>query len=184
VIVGATAGILASGLTTISGGIHNEGTIEATGGGSNDFGIGIVNSSSVSDGITNSGLISGYDGIHVAGASTVSGGILNSGNISFTGNGGFVVTGQSVIENGINNAGGTISGGNYGIVLDSSSVTGGITNSGKINGLLNGLYLSNGYISGGVLNAVGGTISGEAGMLVSGSRIDGIINDGTISGSA
>ena len=165
--------------------ITNSGAISGTG-----KGIEIVSTGNISGGITNSGTIHGSSnaGIFVRSHSNISGGITNSGTIS--GGSGILVTSNSDISGGIvNQAGGVISGANSaGIEVFHSDVSGGVTNSGTIQGKTVGvLVVVSSNISGGVLNR--GTISGGAsgmGIFV-GTHSDisgGITNSGTISGGS
>ena len=219
-ITGNTRGLTLSFSPSFSGGIINSGTIQATGAGGGGLvllqgstlsgglqnnsggliyggsaGIGIK-SSVITGGINNSGSIGGggFDGIYLKTSSTLTGGITNSGSI--TGGVIGVAIRSGSLQNGINNSR-MITGGNTGIGLLNGSLSGGITNSGKINGGTYGFYVGAGStISGGIQN-VGGTVSGNigiinAGMISGGIAIaiktnailsGGISNSGTILGT-
>ena len=151
----------------VSGGITNSGTITAVAP-SNSEAYGLsVNHSSVTGGITNSGIISGGDnstddgwGIQLYAAQVDS--IVNSGQISGVGN-----------YNG------------YGMELNSSTITGGITNSGTIIGSSFGILLTYSTIDGSIVNQSGGLISGNgAGIVVNDDAVvGGIQNAGVIHGN-
>jgi outer membrane autotransporter protein len=147
----------------------------------------------VTAGISNSGTITGpiWAGILIASLAQVTGGITN--------NRAGVISGASGIslEHGnvdfINNAG-TISGlgggccaGTAGIGLHAATLTGGIVNSGLIQGTGAGISVQSGSsIARGITNSAGGTISGGVSgiSVVAASTISGgITNSGKISGT-
>ena len=149
-ISGGAVGIIIHSGGSVSGGINNSGLISGT-----NTGIAIKSHSTVSGGITSSGLISGAVGILVDATSTisgatgirintggsVSGGINNSGTISGTSSIGIAAF-HGTLDSITNSSTGTIFGLNTGISLNSSStVTGGITNSGTISGSAYAIYV-------------------------------------------
>lgn len=121
--------------------------------------------------------------------------VLTPGESLFVFGGGDVTSATSaVLDNGGNIAtlvqnSATISGVDTGILVTSAGadITQGVTNSGTIFGGTAGIELSNhGIISGGIDNALGGHISGAAGIFVTGtgSNISGLVsNAGDITGS-
>jgi len=90
----------------------------------------------------------------------------------------------------VNNSSGVISGGNAGIYLDySSTVTGGITNSGLIQGDVNGIYSNDSTINGDIVNTPTGVIRGGTDIFQGGIYLDRtsvlsgrILNQGLIEG--
>lgn len=179
--------------TSQLGGFTNSGGIY---GGS----IGVaVNSANLNAGINNAlgGTISGgVSGLQLFARSTVTGGLTNSGSI-YGGNSAIAITGSSVSGGVKNTADGVINGGTFGLqvaslidelnnVVINSTVSGGITNSGSIYGGNVGLGINSSYLSGGINNIAGGSISGGGsnGLQVVGqaSVVDGITNSGYISG--
>lgn len=137
-----THGLVVGGITNNAGG-----TIMGLKG--SGAGIGLWNST-LSGGITNSGVISGASGIHLFIGAKIVGSIAN--------NAGGVITG---LTNGIHVASGT-------------TITGGITNSGTISGGFSSIYLSNSAVVGGVTNS--GLLSG--GLYLGGST--NLTNTGTV----
>ena len=153
------------------------------------IGISITSSSSLSNGISNSGTISTASiGIQIDKSSTINGGISNSGTMRST-NGTGIVVHSSSVTGGISNSG-TIEADNdfVGITIDNNStITGDITNSNLIAATGNGdgiLLRSNSTITGGISNS--GTISSVSGTgiaVINSSNIQGnISNNGVISG--
>lgn len=97
----AIGAILNLGSATISGGIHNNGTIS-------DGSGGITNavSSTIEDGIYNNGLISAAArGINNDAGSTVNGGITNDVDGTITAHVGIYISANSIVDGGITNAG-------------------------------------------------------------------------------
>ena len=166
-IIGDDYGVYVSDGGEITGGISNAVSAVIYGG---DTGIAIVSGGSVSEGISNSGTIEGGSeyGILVSGSSSVvSGGISNTGSsavISGSDTGIAIVSGGSV-TGGISNSGRIEGTEGHGIMVSgsSSSVTGGISNSGS-----NAIIL--GYSDNGISILSGGSVAG------------GISNSGTIEG--
>lgn len=164
--------------------------INAGGSVSNNAGNGIsINNSSLSNGISNSGVIdSSNSGMLISGSSTISGGISNSGIMSSTSGTGILIDNASTISGGISNSGTIDAGGNFvGIaILNNSMIEGGITNSGLIevdNG--SGIIMrSNSTINGGISNS--GTIKSADNngiTVLNTSNIQGdISNNGVING--
>jgi uncharacterized protein with beta-barrel porin domain len=158
--------------STLSGGITNSGLISGSGSGI------YLTASTLSGGINNSGTISAasYSGIYLA-SSTLSGGITNSGLIS--GTVGINLDSASTLSGGINNSG--LISGTVGINLDSAStLSGGINNSGTISGAAKGIAIYRSALSGGITNS--GLISGDAAgiSLFRSTLSNGINNSGTI----
>lgn len=190
------------GSSTLTGGVVNSGLITSTGYGLYMGGeIGqIVNSAtgrivalntairlfsaSVSGGISNSGTISGSNGIVVASGSTVSGGISNSGTIS--GGTAAIYVDQSTVSGGITNSG-TLTAGRWGIELQGAAVVSGgdVVNSGLIqadtNAAINIVQTST--IAGSITNT--GTLHGATGIWMGPSSVvtGRIQNTGTIVGT-
>jgi uncharacterized protein with beta-barrel porin domain len=189
-ILGYYYGIYAGNNSTIASITNNAGATIQAGTSSASAGI-YLTESTVSGNITNSGTISGPTGIYVAsstiggdiinnaggqitGASTAGlsfsqsslvGGISNSGTISGA-QAGIKVENTSTISGSIvNNAGGTIQGSTTaGIhVLQHSDISGGISNSGTIEGASGILVANSSNISGGITNLAGGIIRGTGG---------------------
>ncbi len=180
--------------STINGGITNVGTIDLVG--TSEYAHGIrVDGSTVNGGITNTGYIrayapsSGY-GLNFS-SSAVDGGITNSGTIiggdSSTDEGfGIALSSTSIdfIANSgtIDGIGGSYG---YGVKVDSSTINGGITNSGTIRGSSTGILLSGTTVGGSLINQAGGVISGNgSGLAVSSDSVimEGIQNGGIIEG--
>jgi outer membrane autotransporter protein len=138
---------------------------------SNGSGISLV-SSWITNGITNSGTISG--GAH---------GISVDVNSTILGATGILIRSLGSVSGGINNDG-RIEGAATGINLTTNStITGGITNGGKISGGLKGVNILSSVLSGGINNI--GTISGQNyGIKVdlTSEIIGGINNSGIIFG--
>jgi outer membrane autotransporter protein len=151
-IEGATDGIFIDDNSTIGGGINNSGTI--TGGSTAIF---LGDDSEILGGITNSGLIEGAVGINVADAEAeLHGGISNSA----TG----IIRGTTTAA----------------IQFNGAVLTGGITNSGLIDGtgIANGINILGGTITGGITNNASGVIQ------VAGSSVTAIIvRDTTFNGN-
>ncbi len=188
-LVGGSEGIYAF-QSTISGGISNSGAIQGgprgiytyesalSGGLTNSgsisgsaYGI-LAIFTSLSGGISNlvGGSISGAVGVGIGTGSTLSGGLLNRGYISSINNQGLITATGSAI------------------VVEGGVVANGLTNSGLIQGFLNGAALSGqGQLTGGIRNTstiVGG--GGRAGINLDGtSRLTGgVFNSGLIQGGS
>jgi len=163
---------------TITAGITNSGSI--VGSGMYGFGVSLTQSS-LAGGLNNinGGVIAGpFIGINVAN-STVSDGITNSGSISGGIHG--IVFGRSNLNGGIDNADGAViyssNSGNAIRIASGSTITGGITNSGSIGGGYTGIVISQSSLSGGIANT--GTITGAVGIAINqGATIDSISNAG------
>ena len=89
------------------------------------------------------GISGGYHGIYVYSSSTLTGGITNSGLISGTSVAGIFLNRSSTLTGGINNSG-TISGGRYAVFVDSTStLTGGILVTGTSAQFIGDIYAPN-----------------------------------------
>jgi len=159
---GELGGIHMDLYSPVSSFIANGGTITDTGGAEGIF----INSSSLTNGISNTGTISSAGRAIQIGGSTIHGGITNglTGNITSTGNDTFVITSASQISGGITNDG-TISSSDVFatvVILNYSTVTDGLHNTGTIEATGDGsaiLLRSSATISGGITNS--GTISSD-----------------------
>jgi len=194
--------------STMTGAItNNSGGIIRGSNTSSSSGIGIrLDNSDIAGGIDNSGTIIGINtsistgyGIYLSN-SDISGGITNNTGGIIQGSAptsgyGIYLTNNSDISGGItNNNGGLIQGSGtigIGIFATSSTITGGIVNSGTIRGTGAsfgiGIGLAN-SIAGGITNNNGGLIQGSgttgAGIFANSSTITGsIVNSGTIRGT-
>lgn len=183
------SGILAGGITNQAGGL-----IEGT----DSYGI-LLSSGSLSGGIRNAGKITGgYDAIYLDTVAngedqTNIGNIVNEKGGEIIGVSGAGLYASSTAIGKIDNAG-TMQGEFNGIYLSSSSVSGGILNSGTIKGTGqptsypydgNGLTLTNAAIDGDIVNEASGTISGGKNgiFIVDSSTVSGaLINKGIIAG--
>jgi Extended Signal Peptide of Type V secretion system len=153
---------------SINGRILNEGYI-----GGNLTGVQFLAGSSLSGGITNSGSIVGTNaGISVAGGAWVAGGITNN-------SGGYISS--------INNAG-QIGGTdlNIGVHIISSTISGGISNTGVILGNVSAVVLSASFLAGGVSNQgrmanLGDSDDAEVFLIKNSTIIGDIVNTGTVS---
>ena len=138
----------------------------------------ILNNGTISD-------ASGSDGLLIN-SSTLSNGITNAGQITMINGNGISIRNSSTISGGLTNSG-TIESGNESILIDNSTINGDITNSGSISssGVFVGLaLLNNSTVSGGLHNT--GTIQATgngAGIIIrsNSSIASGITNSGTIS---
>ncbi len=198
-ISGSTTGIRVTATGSLSGGISNGGTIEGS------IGILVSNKSSLAGaGVTNStlgGVVHGTGiGISVVSSGTISGGVHNLGLIDGgTGGQGINLFNKSDISGGVTNAGtirgGTVAGGSETAIrlFNTSDISGGVHNTGTIQGGPSGFGIrvnTGSDISGGIVNAVGGTIAGgtagtrgSAILVDFGSNISGgIVNNGSIHG--
>lgn len=140
--------------THLNGSIENSGTIDGS-----NWGLGVLNVSTVGRDILNSGSILGtLDGLHIGQGSEVNGEISNT-NLIQGGNYGLAVS-ASYVDNGIINSG-SLRGGSAGLQIDDASVvTGDVSNSGTIQGDTNGLEITLGStINGSISNS--GTIQGS-----------------------
>lgn len=157
---GSATTTISTGLTTDNCVLDSGGSLVVTSGGSIDYAGRAVSVSSAAGSISNSGTISGSSAIYLSG---------------------------DTITQIINNAGGTISGSTQtGIVaFNSSTITGGITNSGMISGGRKGIYAeTSSVLAGGIHNLAGGTITGSTGILLSvGVQSGGVTNSGLIEGT-
>jgi len=181
--------LLSSGNTTLVGGLTNNGLLMG-----GNAGVLVRSGASLAGGLTNSGTIAGAafavnpSGIKLDSA-RFAGGLTNSGTISGFRNGIGLFNG-SVIDTIINQASGLISSSAstsaYGIGLSASTITGGITNSGTIDGSSHGISFSNSStLAGGLINS--GTIEGNNyGIILNNntSLSNGLTNSGTIDGSS
>jgi hypothetical protein len=171
--------------TTLTGNIVNNGVIETSPTVSGTA-ISLINST-LNGSITNNAgktLSVFADGGIVISTSTVTGGITNSGLITDSSWAGVAISSGSLVASGIRNlAGGTISGDSYGITIgDTSNVTGGLVNNGVISGrgTAGVAVWARNSVTGGLTNS--GMISSNAdGIYVSGAITGGLTNSGTIS---
>lgn len=169
------------------GALINSGTIAGHNLNTNDNNNGVdIDGSTVALGITNSGSISGGQGIVLQnGAVIAAGGINNSGHI--IGDGVGVTAYQATITGGITNAANaSIVGDSIGVSVDTTTLTGNIDNSGLIDGHV-GMWVQSSTIAGDIVNRSGASItdsiSGYA-LLVSGNSIvNNIASAGTIRGT-
>lgn len=156
----------------------------------NTTGVGInISSSSLSNGISNSGTISTQsNAINISQASTISGSISNSGTINSTNGTGIILNNASTVSGNILNSG-TIQASNdfVGILINNQSVINGdITNTGLIevdNG--NGIVIrSSGVINGGISNSGNINSARQSGIdILNVSTIhSNITNNGAING--
>lgn len=157
-IQGGSSGIWLEGAnTTVTGGIINRATGTISAGA--DYGIHLVNGASVTGGLTNLGLIDSPNGIGIR---------LDHSQVDFITNG----------------ATGTISGSN-GLQFYTATVTGNVTNEGKITSTSSeAVTLGDVTIGGAFINSQGGTIHGaDSGLDISDAVIAGhLTNAGTIIG--
>jgi uncharacterized protein with beta-barrel porin domain len=196
VIEGSHAGIDISDIDAdLRGGINNSGTILSHNGGVSGAAI-FFTGDVFTGGITNSASIvglSGADGFHMAiGAGTFSEGIVNSG--LFAGKNGIRITGGTFTGGILNNTGGTIQGnGGVGAIWfegkGGATFSGGITNKALIQGIgTDGIHMDSGTLNGLILNDTAGTITvtgGDGIDIAGGSLVNGIENRGKIlAGSA
>ncbi|MFZ4478583.1 MAG: ESPR-type extended signal peptide-containing protein, partial [Rhodoferax sp.] len=188
-LIQGTRGVNIGGATTTIASITNDGTINASSG----FGLALVSGASVAHGLSNSGTIEGKSFGAQVDRSTVSGGITNSGliqsvaNVSayalamFTStiNGGITNTGTIVAQAGSSHTG-------YAIRINNSTINGGIVNTGKIQSTT-GTTAFGININGSVLASItnSGVIEGNTnGIRISStSTLGSLTNSGTISGS-
>jgi hypothetical protein len=177
-ILGGVTGINVFKTADISGGVDNSGTVFGGTIGINVNAPGVTsNPSDISGGVLNQagGVISGgVTGVHVDIISSISGGIDNSGVITGIRNQGTIgsltqdrgiamtgagadITGQGVVNETVATLSGTVAGLS---AAGGANISGGVDNSGLVKGGLFGVFLNSSNISGGVLNQVGGKISG------------------------
>lgn len=175
---GTVGGILMDGQTPSNSfiAINTGGTVSDVTG----IGIDIINSSSLTNGLSNNGTISNTSGKGIVSRlSNISGGVSNSGLISIGATG--ITVDQGTITGNILNTGTIISNTQgTGILLTSSLINGGISNSGTISGSLDdsGITIThhttiNGDITNsGLLSAVGGNA-----LLITNSTLAGEISN-------
>lgn len=156
-VVGTPGGIgIAINSSSLSNGLTNNGTISST-----NTGISITSASTINGGLSNNGLISTQNiGISIN-HSTVNDSISNTGTINATTGTGIFITASSTINGGITNSGTITSGGVFvGLVVNNNSIiNGGISNNGLIEATGSGdgiLVRSSSTINGGITNT--GTI--------------------------
>lgn len=172
--------------SSLSNGLANNGVITT-----DDYGILIDNTSTVSGGISNTGDITtaNAEGLRVSGNSTVNGNITNSGNIisNSANDVAMLLFGGSVVNGDIVNDGTLRAFGIGSSLLNfNSSINGGITNNGTIQGGQDGLTFSNvANVTGDITNngsLIGDTHDGL--IIINGSTAGGdITNNGTITGA-
>ncbi len=162
---------------TIALSITNTGHINGTG---TADAIDFRNHGKLTGGIDNSGgsIVGAHTAISLQTGSTIAGGILNTGLISGTVQNGIALNHSvisSVISSGINNNHGTISGFACGIFeVNTSTIAGGIINSGRIASVHTAILVDSGCtISGGI----------EDNGVIVGTNSYGLHNSGTVSGA-
>jgi len=170
--------------SSLTNGITNDGTIST-----DTYSLNITNSSVVSGGITNSGVMTDNvsAALQIDGSSTINGNITNSGTLSGGTNdsGVNISTGVTVNGNFVNT--GTINGGSAGgnaVLFYNSNLNGSFDNSGTINGYTWGLGFTNvSSVSGSISNSglIVGTVAG-LGINQSSTVGSSISNSGTIQG--
>lgn len=198
---GSNAGIAISSSSSLVGGITNSGTLSLIKG--NFTGI-TISSSNIGGSIHNEGTISGYKGISLS-SSNLNDGITNSGtgslieglttaiNVNGSSIGGAIVNQGSLIAGGRSDAKAMYIG-------VSSTISGGINNSGLISAIANGssllaygIHIDRSSVSGGIQNS--GTITASAnasgasgtayGIYLQYSNVSGgLTNSGTITATA
>jgi len=159
-IVGGSIGIYVGSGSDITGTLTNKGSITGT----DANGI-FLNNSSIAD-LTNDtdGEITGGNmGISLEGGANVTGTLANNGNIIGTDYHG-IYAASSTLFDITNGATGSIEGAQSGIHLTNSSITGTLTNSGRIAGET-GISLWSSSITGGIVNS--GVIEGTNGTAIS-----------------
>jgi|GEM_PF-444769 len=145
---------------TISGFI-NSGTIN-----SGNYGLFLYNYTRLNSGLTNSGTIAATNGqaIRFQLNTSLSGGLTNSGLLTGTTSGIGISNGANVLDTLNNLSTGMITAtgaSGSAITITSGHISNGLTNQGRIAGVLTGILLkTNGTLSGGLTNS--GTISGTA----------------------
>jgi uncharacterized protein with beta-barrel porin domain len=181
---------------TLTGGIHNAGTVSAGGTGI----LAIGNISTFAGGIANTGTVSAFtNGIVVGGAggppgttlSAFNGGISNGGTITVSSRNGIIVGGTATNAFHVFSRSGTIStfaGGISNTGTISSANGNGIIVGGKatFNGLVSISTFSSGITNSGAITAaqgivVGGFVGGSGGAITISNFSGGISNGGTIS---
>ena len=188
-IQGSVIGLGIIGAPQVSGGVTNNGSINA------GSGIYVDSVTTFAGGVANSGVINGGNGFAVSNISNFSGGVINAGEITAS-NYGISVLSITNFTGGISNDGSIISTGvlRAGIgIYNISRFTGGIVNKGNVSAEVEGVGIAIGDVtctcsqvsnfSGGISNS--GTVSGGyAGVAVFNPQTfsGGIVNTGTISG--
>lgn len=155
--IGGTAGAV----TSSGGGISNYGLISVS-----VAPIDVLYDPTFSGGITNSGTLSGEDGIYVFDVTSFANGITNSGTISASADSGIALYTISTFTGGITNSG-TIAAGSYGIIVGVttgfaypvSTFSGNISNSGTISAAT-AIAIGSGTIHGSIIDS--GLIDGTA----------------------
>ena len=211
-IAGQTNGISSNGGFILSGGLTNAGEIS-----SGTPGQAISLRDMTLDFIDNQagGVMSGGDGAALF-VATVSGSVTNSGTVTGSAGKGVKIFSSTITGQLLNDLGATIQGEGAGVQFDGATIIGGfvnrgtigtlngggnagfgvelsnnsalsLTNSGAINGGINGILLSFATITGAVTNEAGGVISGIDGSGIrvynSSNLVGGLSNAGTISSS-
>ncbi|WP_242451438.1 hypothetical protein [Fluviibacter phosphoraccumulans] len=197
-ITGTLAGISLSASNLQNGLSNNGGTVSSGGSGV------VLSLSTVAGGLTNSGLITGLAGVGLnlsmsgllgvinnvttgtisglthglqLSSSVLNGNLTNAGLITGTSFAGVFVI-SSTVTGGVQNTGGTLAGGAQGLRVNSSSVLSGVTNSGLVTGSVVGVSLANSNVANGLANLSGGSIGGiSTGVFVSGSQVSGGVSN-------
>jgi autotransporter family porin len=189
-IRGDGIGVWVATSAAINGGITNSGTLSLIEG--DDGGIRINDDATVGR-ILNEGTITSTGGpaIRVEGFSVITNGITNSGLISATGSSAAIYIEDSSVGGIYNLSGGTISGARgIEVYYSSANITNGITNAGLIEGTQSAIIIgASAVVTGNILNQSGGVItssgsssSAAAISIKSSAHLAGaIVNHGTIS---
>ena len=182
-ISGAQNGLIAIA-STITAGINNAGLIS----GSSLAGASLSNAQIIAGGINNvGGTMSGVNqaGLLLAGT-TVAGGLSNTGLITGVSSSGLSMS-TSLLLGNLTNQGGTISGLVNGMSIAGASIAGFLNNFGLITGASGtGVSVATTTLVGGVANFATGTMTGQQGLLMTGSVLTGggVTNSGLITGSS
>lgn len=168
------------------GALVNSGTISGHNIDTNDNNNGVdIDGSTVANGITNSGTITGQQGLVLQnGATIAAGGINNTGQI--VGDSvGLSIYNVAIIGGIVNAANASMVGGSIGVYLDAVTMTGNIDNAGLIDGHV-GMWVQGSTIQGDIVNHAGASItdsiSGYA-LLVSNSTVSNVTSTGLIRGT-
>lgn len=168
--------IQVSSTGTITDGITNSGLLTASGVDIFNGGIGIEAGGSVGGGITNSGTVGGMLAVSMIDGGTIGGGITNTGTIGGA-FAGIVMTNGATISGALGNSG-VIAGTLAGVIaFYGSTISGGITNSGTIAGTVAAILIDETSVVPVIRNLAGGLIDGA---ILSGNGATQVTNAGTI----
>lgn len=175
-ITGQIVGILVNAGSSITGGIDNAGAITGT----TDIGVKFSVGTTLAGGITNASgatITGAAFGIALeSSASVTSGGITNAGTINAVGDGIGINNLSSVTGDLTNAAGGLIDSGDDGIFLTNGTLTGNLVNAGTIDADGDGIFVdTSSTITGSIQNS-GSITGGTNGIHVDDSGVDGITN--------